>query len=96
MNYYAPEQGKLGKHRDDTEDDRTAPIITISLGDDCVFGIGGANYEEACEYLVLSSGDCVVMSGASRMFYHARRGDRRQFLRVTRWRWSHQLDRQTG
>ncbi|HLM62227.1 MAG TPA: alpha-ketoglutarate-dependent dioxygenase AlkB [Pyrinomonadaceae bacterium] len=70
MNYYMPGRGKLGKHKDDTEEDKTAAIITICLGDDCLFGIGGEHYGEAVEYLVLKSGDVVVMSGKSRLYYH--------------------------
>lgn len=70
MNYYPPQDGRLGKHRDSTEQAKTPPIVTISLGDDALFGIGGETFEEPCQYILVQSGDCVVMSGKSRLLFH--------------------------
>jgi alkylated DNA repair protein (DNA oxidative demethylase) len=70
LNYYEAGSGRLGKHRDSTEDAKTPPIVTVSLGDDALFGIGGQTYEEPCQYILVESGDCIVMSKTARTLYH--------------------------
>ena len=40
VNYYAP-GAKLGLHQDADEQDFDAPVVSLSLGDDCRFRIGG-------------------------------------------------------
>ena len=40
VNYYH-EGDTLGGHRDDVEQDQTAPIVAISLGCDAIFLLGG-------------------------------------------------------
>ena len=40
VNYYR-EGDTLGGHRDDVEQDQTAPIVSISLGCDAIFLLGG-------------------------------------------------------
>ena len=46
------------------------PVLSISLGDDALFRIGGQNKIDHTESIWLSSGDILVMSGASRLAYH--------------------------
>lgn len=70
MNWYPPKTGKLGKHQDVTEDDRKYPIVTISLGDSCIFNIGSTDYEDPGIDIELKSGDVFVMGGESRLAYH--------------------------
>ncbi len=70
MNWYPPRTGKLGKHQDVTEADRKYPIITISLGDSCIFNIGSDDYEDSGIDIELKSGDVFVMGGKSRLAYH--------------------------
>jgi alkylated DNA repair protein (DNA oxidative demethylase) len=70
LNYYPAPVGKLGRHQDVTEEDRESPIVTISLGDSCVFNVGSTNYEDKGVDVELRSGDVVVMAGESRLAYH--------------------------
>lgn len=70
MNYYPPEIGKLGRHQDVTEQDLISPIVTISLGDSCIFNIGTTEYTDKGIDFEVHSGDVVIMSGPSRLAYH--------------------------
>jgi alkylated DNA repair protein (DNA oxidative demethylase) len=64
------EGAKMGLHRDEDEEDFAAPVVSISLGDTAVFRIGGTERGGTTETLKLSSGDVLVMGGASRLRYH--------------------------
>ena len=64
------EGAKMGLHQDADEEDFAAPVVSISLGDTAVFRIGGTERGGNTETLKLSSGDVVVMGGASRLCYH--------------------------
>lgn len=70
VNFYAKEGGALGRHQDKTEKNHTSPIVTLSLGDTCVFGIGGPLYSDKVDEVLLESGDVVVQGGPARMYYH--------------------------
>jgi alkylated DNA repair protein (DNA oxidative demethylase) len=61
---------RLGSHVDATEADRDAPVVSVSLGDDAVFHVGGLKRSDARERLMLRSGDVVVLGGLSRNAYH--------------------------
>ena len=69
VNLYAP-TAKMGSHRDEDEQDTVAPVVSISLGDDATFHIGGLQRAGPKQRLVLKSGDVVVLGGAARMAYH--------------------------
>jgi alkylated DNA repair protein (DNA oxidative demethylase) len=69
VNHYR-EGAKMGLHRDADEEDFTAPVVSISLGDTAVFRIGGTERGGKTGTLKLASGDIVVMGGASRLRYH--------------------------
>ena len=69
VNYYPPD-ARMGSHRDEDEEDRTAPVVSVSLGDDAVFHVGGRKRSDAKRRLVLESGDVVVLEGPLRMAYH--------------------------
>jgi DNA oxidative demethylase len=69
INYYAG-GARMGSHRDADEEDVRAPVVSISLGDDTTFHIGGHSRSGARQRFVLRSGDVVVLGGASRMAYH--------------------------
>jgi alkylated DNA repair protein (DNA oxidative demethylase) len=71
LNYYPKGKGKLGRHQDVTEEDRVSPIVTLSLGDACVFNVGSDDYSDKGVDVELRSGDAVVMGGPSRLAYHA-------------------------
>ncbi|RKF07280.1 alpha-ketoglutarate-dependent dioxygenase AlkB [Oceaniradius stylonematis] len=69
INFYAPDT-KMGLHQDRDEADFDAPVLSISLGDDCLFRIGGTRRSGKTMSLRLVSGDIVVLGGASRLAYH--------------------------
>lgn len=64
------EGAKMGLHQDADEEDFAAPVVSISLGDTAVFRIGGIKRGGKTETIKLSSGDVLVMGGASRLRYH--------------------------
>lgn len=61
---------KMGLHRDEDEEDFSAPVVSISLGDTAVFRMGGPERGGRTETLKLSSGDVLVMGGEARLCYH--------------------------
>jgi len=69
VNFYGG-GAKMGLHRDEDEEDFTAPVLSVSLGDTAVFRIGGPERGGKTETLKLASGDVLVMGGASRLCYH--------------------------
>lgn len=68
INWYA-EDGKLGLHQDKTEIS-LAPVVSISLGDDCVFTIGGNTRSDKKRDIILKSGDVLVMGAEHRLIFH--------------------------
>jgi len=69
VNYYAP-GARMGLHQDRDEDDFGAPVVSISLGDTCLFRIGGARRNDPTRSARLSSGDVVVLGGDARLAFH--------------------------
>ena len=69
INYYAP-GARMGSHRDVDEQDFSAPVLSLSLGDDAIFHIGGLSRSAAKTRLTLRSGDLVILGGKSRRAYH--------------------------
>jgi alkylated DNA repair protein (DNA oxidative demethylase) len=69
VNVYGP-KAKMGLHRDDTEQDFDAPVVSVSLGDTALFRAGGLTRKGPTESFDLMSGDVLVLSGASRLRYH--------------------------
>ncbi len=65
---------KLGLHQDNTEENLTAPIISISLGDSGIFVLGGKHRNDETRQYIVQSGDVIVMGGESRNFFHAFKG----------------------
>jgi alkylated DNA repair protein (DNA oxidative demethylase) len=69
INYYT-DKAKLGLHRDADEEDALAPVLSISLGNDAIFQMGGLKRTDAKDRLLLNSGDIVVLGGVARHAYH--------------------------
>jgi DNA oxidative demethylase len=69
VNLYEP-GAKMGSHRDEDEQDTSAPVVSISLGDDATFHVGGLQRAASKRRMILKSGDVVVLGGAARMAYH--------------------------
>ena len=73
MNYYTSE-AKMGVHQDKDERPETivagVPIVSVSIGDDARFVVGGLSRREPTLPVMLKSGDVIVMGGPSRLRYH--------------------------
>ena len=61
---------KMGAHQDRDEEDFSAPILSVSLGDSCRFRFGGETRGGPTQSLVLESGDVLVFGGPSRKMFH--------------------------
>jgi len=69
INRYEP-GNKLGLHQDRHECDLTQPIVSVSLGLECVFLFGGLERTEKPRHILLEHGDVFVWGGPSRMRFH--------------------------
>lgn len=69
VNFYGPD-AKMGLHQDRDESELSAPVLSISLGDTCLFRIGGEERAGPAASLKLSSGDVVLLAGKSRLAFH--------------------------
>lgn len=69
VNFYDA-AARMGLHQDRDEKALDAPVVSVSLGDDCLFRIGGTSRRDPTRSLRLSSGDVVVLGGASRLAFH--------------------------
>ena len=69
VNYYGP-GARMGSHRDEDEAEIRAPVVSVSLGDDATFHVGGLQRSGPKWRLRLRSGDVVVLGGAARRAYH--------------------------
>lgn len=61
---------RMGLHQDRDEAARDAPVVSISLGDSCLFRFGGEQRSGRTKSLKLHSGDVLVIGGASRFIFH--------------------------
>ena len=69
INIYAG-KAKMGQHVDRDETDFAAPVLSVSLGDDAVFAVGGTARTDPRQRVTLRSGDVMLLSGKSRLAYH--------------------------
>jgi len=69
INYYGP-AAKMGLHQDRDEAELAAPVVSLSLGDACLFRIGGTKRSDPTRTLRLASGDALVLGGAARLAFH--------------------------
>lgn len=69
VNFYDA-AAKMGLHQDRDEKDIDAPVLSISLGDACLFRVGGTKRADKTVSFRLDSGDVVLLSGASRLAFH--------------------------
>ena len=69
INRYAPGT-RLSLHQDRDEDDRIAPIVSVSLGLPATFLFGGFARGERTVRVPLQHGDVVVWGGEDRMRFH--------------------------
>lgn len=69
INWYEP-GAKMGMHRDEDEAAQDAPVVSISLGDDARFRLGGPTRGGKTASVILRSGDVLVLDGPSRRCFH--------------------------
>lgn len=61
---------KMGLHQDRDENDASAPVIGVSLGDEALFRIGGTQRGGRTASVPLASGDVIAFGGPARLAYH--------------------------
>jgi alkylated DNA repair protein (DNA oxidative demethylase) len=61
---------KMGLHQDKDEKALASPVVSVSLGDDALFRIGGPARRGPTKSLKLGSGDVVMFGGPARLAYH--------------------------
>ena len=69
VNFYG-EGARMGLHQDRDEANFDWPVVSISLGDDALFRVGGTERGGKTESIWLQSGDVAVMGGPARLNYH--------------------------
>ena len=69
INFYGA-TARMGLHQDRDEQDFDAPVVSLSLGDSCLFRIGGAKRSDPTRSFRLSSGDAMVLAGKDRLAFH--------------------------
>lgn len=70
INFYDAGDARLGMHQDRAEEN-AAPVISLSLGDQCVFRFGNPHTRSRpYRDVVLHSGDLFAFGGPSRLAFH--------------------------
>jgi len=69
INYYGP-AARMGLHQDRDEDEFAAPVVSLSLGDSCLFRVGSRNRADPTHSFRLHSGDALVLGGEARLAFH--------------------------
>jgi DNA oxidative demethylase len=69
VNFYT-DDAKMGLHQDRDETDLLAPVLSISLGNTCLFRIGGLSRTDRTKSLKLESGDLFILGGEGRLCFH--------------------------
>ena len=69
VNFYGG-TARMGLHQDRDEADFRWPVLSVSLGDDARFRIGGTERGGPTESLWLRSGDVLILGGPARLAYH--------------------------
>ncbi|MEB2845270.1 alpha-ketoglutarate-dependent dioxygenase AlkB [Rhizobiales bacterium RZME27] len=69
VNFYS-DDAKMGLHQDKDENAFDAPVLSISLGNTCLFRVGGFDRKAPTGSFKLSSGDIVLLGGEGRLAFH--------------------------
>lgn len=70
LNIYRGPKAKMGLHQDRDETALDAPVLSVSLGDTCVFRVGGFARRDKSKSFRLASGDVLLLGGESRLRFH--------------------------
>ena len=69
VNVYGP-TARMGLHQDRDEQEFAAPVVSLSLGDTCLFRVGGEKRSDPTRTFRLASGDALVLGGEARLAFH--------------------------
>ena len=69
VNFYS-DDARMGLHQDKDEQDLAAPVLSISLGNSCLFRVGGNDRGDRTLSFKLASGDIVLLGGEGRFCFH--------------------------
>jgi len=69
INFYDAE-AKMGLHQDRDEQEMSAPVVSLSLGDSASFRLGGLKRNGPTRSFPLDSGDALVLGGPARLAFH--------------------------
>lgn len=69
VNFYSDE-ARMGLHQDKDEQDLAAPVVSISLGNSCLFRVGGLARDDRTLSFKLLSGDVVILGAEGRLCFH--------------------------
>lgn len=69
VNFYS-DDAKMGMHQDRDEEVFDAPILSVSLGNDCLFRVGSTMRGGKTTSFRLASGDVMMLGGPARMAFH--------------------------
>ena len=69
INVYTP-TARMGLHQDRDEQDFAAPVVSLSLGQTCLFRLGGTTRRDPTRSFRLASGDALVLGGHTRLAFH--------------------------
>jgi DNA oxidative demethylase len=69
INFYS-DGTKMGSHQDRDEQAFDAPVLSVSLGDEATFHVGGLTRSDPKTRVKLRSGDVLLLEGESRLAFH--------------------------
>lgn len=69
INWYAP-GARMSLHQDRDEEEFSAPVLSLSLGDTALFRIGGTARKDPTRSFRLASGDALLLAGPARLAFH--------------------------
>ena len=69
VNFYS-DDAKMGLHQDKDEQELGAPVVSISLGNTCLFRVGGNARTDKTSSMKLASGDIIILGGEGRLSFH--------------------------
>jgi DNA oxidative demethylase len=69
VNFYDA-SARMGLHQDRDEKDFSAPVLSLSLGDSCLFRVGGTKRNDPTRSFDLNSGDALIIGGPARLVFH--------------------------
>lgn len=69
INFYDA-NARMGLHQDRDEQELSAPVVSLALGDPALFRVGGLTRSAPTRSFRLESGDAVMFGGPARLVFH--------------------------